>query len=51
MEDLIKKLRNILFIDIETASQVPDYQLLNDRIKPLWDKKVRYLRNDEELSP
>jgi 3'-5' exonuclease len=50
MEEILKKLRNILFLDIETASQMTDYQQLSDRIKALWDKKVMYLRNDDELS-
>lgn len=32
-------LKNLLFIDIETASTVADYNDLPDRLKPLWDKK------------
>ena len=51
MDNLLKKLKNILFIDIETTSQVADYEQVSDRLKPLWEKKTMYLRNDEELSP
>ncbi len=41
---------NILFIDIETAAQFPDYQDLPERMKPLWDRKSAFLRNEKELN-
>ena len=43
-------LSNMLFLDIETVSCVSDYYLLNERLKPLWDKKAAFLRNEEEFS-
>jgi 3'-5' exonuclease len=48
-ESTKKYLRNILFIDIETVSTVSDYDLLDGKIKKLWDKKASYLKNDEGL--
>lgn len=36
-------LRNILFLDIETASCVADYQALGDQLRLLWDKKANTL--------
>jgi len=34
-------LSNILFLDIETVSQFPEYEQLSDRLKPLWEKKAK----------
>ncbi|UBM57696.1 3'-5' exonuclease [Marinilongibacter aquaticus] len=45
------QLYDMLFIDIETAAQKPDFEQLPDRLKPLWQKKALQLRNEEELSP
>ena len=40
-------LSNILFIDIETVSQHPSYQMLNEEWKALWQKKADIiLRNN-----
>jgi hypothetical protein len=39
---------NIVFLDIETVSQVRDYDSLSPEWKALWDKKAKSLtRNDE----
>lgn len=38
-----KLLKNILFLDIETASCVADYQELDDQFRLLWDKKAAIL--------
>ncbi len=47
-----KKLSNILFLDIETASIVPTYEDLPENLKPLWDKKARrYARDFPEDTP
>ena len=46
----VKHLKNILFIDIETVSQVPDFELLDERLQNLWLKKAAYLHNDDKLS-
>ncbi len=45
------KLENILFIDIETVPQVPEFDSLNDKFKILWEKKSMQLkRNQPELT-
>lgn len=42
---------NILFLDIETVSQYPDYGQLPDDWKPLWSKKAEILlRNREDVT-
>jgi predicted PolB exonuclease-like 3'-5' exonuclease len=46
----VKHLRNILFIDIETVSQVSHLDLLDERLKGLWLKKASYLQNTDNLS-
>lgn len=38
-DSFVKHLKSILFIDIETVSQVPDFELLNERLQKLWLKK------------
>lgn len=43
-------IKNILFLDIETVSCVPDYSTLEERLKPLWEKKAQFIKNDEETS-
>lgn len=40
-------LSKILFLDIETVPQFPDYQDLDPRIKALWDKKASSLHKYE----
>jgi uncharacterized protein YprB with RNaseH-like and TPR domain len=43
------KIENILFLDIETVPQFPDYDSLPAEMKKFWDKKAGYLsRNDED---
>ncbi|MCB9233974.1 MAG: ribonuclease H-like domain-containing protein [Bacteroidia bacterium] len=48
-----KEIENILFLDIETASSVEDYELLSPRMKGLWDKKSKILlkREEEPFTP
>lgn len=41
-----EQLRNILFLDIETASVTPNYTYLQDRMKALWDRKALRLDAD-----
>jgi predicted PolB exonuclease-like 3'-5' exonuclease len=52
---LVKKMENVLFIDIETVPQAKDYSALSDRWKKLWNQKAsRLAKNDEtpeELYP
>lgn len=42
------KPEQILFLDIETAPQYPDYDRVPDNFKELWDHKSRFLIKDEE---
>ena len=44
------KLENILFLDIETVPQLPDYDQLDDDFKKLWDKKAAYISKEDESS-
>jgi 3'-5' exonuclease len=44
-------LMSILFIDIETVPQCESYALLSDPLKRLWDKKAKYIRDNEEEDP
>jgi DNA polymerase elongation subunit (family B) len=46
--DLHKKLKNILFIDIETVSCAPSYALMDERLKPLWDRKAAFINSEEK---
>ncbi len=43
-------LKHILVLDIETVGIVPEYTLLDKRIKAEWDRKSVFLKNDENLS-
>jgi len=38
----------ILFLDIETAPQFPDYNSIPDSFKKLWDGKAKYLIKEKE---
>jgi len=40
-------LSKILFLDIETVPQYPDYQLMDERMKSLWDKKASSILKSE----
>ncbi len=40
-------LYKILFLDIETVSQKPDFELLDAQWQQLWDDKTRYQRGEE----
>lgn len=41
------KEENILFIDIETVSQSPSFELLTDKVKNLWAKKIQWQAEKE----
>lgn len=43
-----KQLENIMFVDIETASVVANYEELPERFQGLWNKKARILNKREE---
>lgn len=42
-------LKNILFLDIETASALPSLEDLNPRMKELWLKKAKFFKSDLSL--
>ncbi|MFN6944143.1 MAG: 3'-5' exonuclease [Cytophagaceae bacterium] len=42
------KIKNILFLDIETVCCVPTYENLNERLKPLWLKKASYIDDSSD---
>lgn len=41
-------LEKTLFLDIETVSQQPDYSMLDDRGRKLWQHKIGYLARKDE---
>ncbi|XWN35665.1 MAG: 3'-5' exonuclease [Roseivirga sp.] len=41
-------LQNLLFVDIETVSCAPNYQALEEPLKPLWDKKAATIRKSDQ---
>jgi 3'-5' exonuclease len=41
------QLDNVLFLDIETVSQSPDFNALNDKFKYLWEKKAALLMKNK----
>lgn len=49
--DLKEITGNILFIDIETAAQYPDYSSVPPIIQELWAKKTELRRKRDEVSP
>ena len=40
---------NILFLDIETVPEFPNYDAVPDMAKELWKKKTETLRRDKEF--
>jgi 3'-5' exonuclease len=44
--DLLKKVKNILFLDIETVSCVKSYDDLDERLKPLWERKAQFISKE-----
>lgn len=42
------KIENILFLDIETVPQHPNYNQLTDKAKEFWDKKATSLTRDNQ---
>jgi DNA polymerase elongation subunit (family B) len=41
------KLENVLFLDIETVPQIPDFEGLDDKFKKLWEKKSMQLKRNK----
>ena len=44
-------LKNILFLDLETASLTEDYNELPERLQYHWKRKASKIKNDENISP
>jgi len=42
---------NILFLDIETVPAAPAYELLDNRMQKLWDKKSERIRQEADDTP
>ena len=42
------KLKDVLFIDVETVPLVSDYSKLKPELKILWDAKAKWLIKEEE---
>lgn len=45
------RLDQVLFLDIETVSQQPSYDELDERFQRLWDKKASYWVKDGDMEP
>ena len=41
-------IRDVLFLDIETVSQLSSYNELPEKVQVLWDKKSSYFRKEDE---
>jgi len=46
-----EQLKRILFIDIETVPLVPDFNMLNENMQALWQKKTMTMRHDSDQEP
>ena len=47
---MFNELKNILFIDLETVGCAPNYQELDSRIKNEWDRKSKFLLNNDVMT-
>jgi len=44
------KIENILFLDIETVPQYPDFENVPDKFREFWDKKSSYFRDENQTA-
>ncbi|MCF8234624.1 MAG: 3'-5' exonuclease [Bacteroidales bacterium] len=44
-------IERIVFLDIETVPQFPDYDLLSENFKKLWDRKCEFIRSETGDTP
>lgn len=51
MAAFFNELKDILFLDIETASQSKDLHDLSPRLQEEWLKKIRHIQTEEALDP
>ncbi|MEQ8244112.1 3'-5' exonuclease [Fulvivirga sp.] len=47
---MIRDIKNILFLDIETVGQTTDYQSLDERLKNQWARKASFLKKEEGIT-
>lgn len=47
---MIKNYKNLIFVDIETASQQPSLEELEPNLQALWLKKAQFVKEDEDIS-
>lgn len=45
------KIENLLFVDIESAAAVAEFEELEPRMQALWEHKSKSLKNEDHLSP
>lgn len=45
-----RQLKNILFVDIETAAQHAHFSEVDERLQKHWERKASFLKNEAELS-
>ncbi len=50
MNNFFEHLRDILFLDIETASLTPSFEDLPERLQDEWVRKTRFLQDQEEAT-
>jgi len=44
------KIENVLFLDIETVPQYPDFENVPDKFREFWDKKSSYFRDENQTA-
>lgn len=49
-DQFTRQLKDILFIDIETAAQHAQFEDVDERLKKHWERKASFLKNEKELS-
>jgi hypothetical protein len=47
---MIKELKNILFLDIETVATTNNFNTLDERLKTQWQRKASYLKRETHQS-
>ncbi|MBX9852890.1 MAG: 3'-5' exonuclease [Cytophagaceae bacterium] len=45
---MTQNIKNILFLDIETISCVKSFEELDDRLKPLWERKAQFINKEQD---
>lgn len=49
-DQFLTQLKNILFVDIETAAQSADFEHVDGRLQKHWERKASFLKNDDNLT-